>query len=278
MPEIGPTLRETRMRQGLEISDIEASTKIRAKYLRAIENEEWDLLPGPTFVKSFLRTYAEALDLDSRLLLEEYKSRYERFDEHETRPATTSRGTSHSSSGRERRPPPRRAHPGRWILLACAAMVVVIVFFLLGSGDDTPDRKGVTSPVTETTTKTAKTETAKTDAKTDTAAGKPAKTTAEKDAKPTAGKTVKLRIVPTGEVYACLFAGSKRLIAGQTLTEGAPSDSYKSKRFVVVLGNGNATLDVDGKTLKVPQSDQPIGYEVTSAGRTRIAAGELPTC
>ena len=43
MPEIGATLRETRMRQGLEISDIEASTKIRAKYLRAIENEEWDL-------------------------------------------------------------------------------------------------------------------------------------------------------------------------------------------------------------------------------------------
>jgi len=273
MPEIGPTLRETRMRQGLEISDIEASTKIRAKYLRAIENEEWDLLPGPTFVKSFLRTYAEALDLDSRLLLEEYKSRYERFDEHDARPSTTSRGTSHSSSGRERRPPPRRAHPGRWILLACAAMVVVIVFFLLGSGDDTPDRKGVTSAVTETTAKTTQT-TAK--AKT-TAAEKP-RTTAEKDAKPAAGKTVKLRIVPTGEVYACLFAGSKRLIAGQTLTEGTPSDSYKSKRFVVVLGNGNATLDVDGKTLKVPQSDQPIGYEVTSAGRTRIAAGELPTC
>ena len=59
------------MRQRIDISEIEAQTKIRAKYLRALENEEWDLLPGPTFVKSFLRTYAEALGLDARLLLEE---------------------------------------------------------------------------------------------------------------------------------------------------------------------------------------------------------------
>ena len=42
------------------------TTKIRAKYLRALENEEWGLLPGPTFVKSFLRTYAEALGLDGK--------------------------------------------------------------------------------------------------------------------------------------------------------------------------------------------------------------------
>src|SRR5438874_11462430 len=86
MPEIGATLREARMRQRLDISDIEARTKIRAKYLRALENEEWDLLPGPTFVKSFLRTYAESLGLDSRLVLEEYKLRHERLADHEMLP------------------------------------------------------------------------------------------------------------------------------------------------------------------------------------------------
>ena len=74
MPEIGAALREARMRQRIDISEIEAQTKIRAKYLRALENEEWDLLPGPTFVKSFLRTYAEALGLDARLLLEEVEA------------------------------------------------------------------------------------------------------------------------------------------------------------------------------------------------------------
>lgn len=265
MPEIGATLRETRMRQGLEISDIEASTKIRAKYLRAIENEEWDLLPGPTFVKSFLRTYAEALDLDSRLLLEEYKSRYERFDDQEVR--GPQRPTSHPSAGRERRPP-RRGHPGRWILLACAAMVVVILLFLLGSGDDAPTRKGVTSTVTSSPTRT-------TDG--GGASAKTTRTTASSST-PGAGRTVRLKIVPTAEVYTCLFAGKKRLITGQTLTPSSPSSTYRSKRFIVVLGNGDATLRINGKTVTVPQSDQPIGYAVTSAGRTRIAVADLPTC
>ena len=38
------------MRARIDISELEAETKIRAKYLRALENEEWDLLPGRTYV------------------------------------------------------------------------------------------------------------------------------------------------------------------------------------------------------------------------------------
>ena len=68
MPTIGETLREARMRQRLDIADVERQTKIRAKYLRALENEEFSMLPGPTFVKTFLRTYAELLGLDPHAL------------------------------------------------------------------------------------------------------------------------------------------------------------------------------------------------------------------
>src|ERR687890_1111516 len=78
MPGIGDQLRETRMRARIDITEVEAATKIRAKYLRALENEEWDLLPGPTFVKTFLRTYSGYLGLDPKLLVEEYKQRFER--------------------------------------------------------------------------------------------------------------------------------------------------------------------------------------------------------
>src|SRR3954447_9418352 len=81
MPEIGSTLREARMRERIDVSEIEAQTKIRAKYLRALENEEWSLLPGPTFVKSFLRTYATALGLDGKALVEEYRLHHERPSE-----------------------------------------------------------------------------------------------------------------------------------------------------------------------------------------------------
>ena len=66
------------MRDRIDISEVEAQTKIRAKYLRAIENEEWDLLPGPVYAKSFLRTYGDYLGVDSRMLLDEFKRRYER--------------------------------------------------------------------------------------------------------------------------------------------------------------------------------------------------------
>src|SRR4051812_10698600 len=99
MLDIGAQLRETRMRRRIDISEVEAATKIRAKYLRALENEEWSLLPGPTFVKTFLRTYAEYLDLDARSLVEEYRQRYER-------PATTE--LTPFGPGMGGRPPPRR--------------------------------------------------------------------------------------------------------------------------------------------------------------------------
>ena len=76
MAEIGSLLRETRMRERIDITTVESATKIRAKYLRALENEEWDQLPGPTFVRTFLRTYADYLGLDSKMLVEDYKQRF----------------------------------------------------------------------------------------------------------------------------------------------------------------------------------------------------------
>jgi cytoskeleton protein RodZ len=106
MPAIGATLREARMRARIDISEIESETKIRAKYLRALENEEWDLLPGPTYVKSFLRTYADALGLDSRLLVEEYKLRHERLTDVELQPIAppgrTSWARARRTTGRRR--------------------------------------------------------------------------------------------------------------------------------------------------------------------------------
>ena len=116
MADIGATLREARMRQRIDISEIESETKIRAKYLRALENEEWDLLPGPTYVKSFLRTYAEALGLDGKLLIEEYKLRHERLSDVEMQPIRP--------PGAAREPRRRRRGPGAgrgW-----AVLVVVV--------------------------------------------------------------------------------------------------------------------------------------------------------
>src|SRR5436305_6711593 len=127
MPEIGATLREARMRARIDVSEIEAQTKIRAKYLRALENEEWSLLPGPTFVKSFLRTYAQALGLDGKALVEEYRLSHERPSEAALEPIVSSpqRSRGRASGGR----PP--SGPSRGYIAAVGAIVVVIVLLVV---------------------------------------------------------------------------------------------------------------------------------------------------
>jgi hypothetical protein len=74
--EIGNSLREARARRGVDFAQAELATKIRGKYLRALEEEQFSLLPAQTYVKGFLRTYAEYLGLDGQLYVDEFNSRY----------------------------------------------------------------------------------------------------------------------------------------------------------------------------------------------------------
>jgi cytoskeleton protein RodZ len=76
MFEIGSTLRQARERRNIGLDQVEAETKIRPRYLRALEEEDFDILPGPTFIRGFLRTYAAYLGLDGQLFVDEYNSRY----------------------------------------------------------------------------------------------------------------------------------------------------------------------------------------------------------
>src|SRR2546430_1999565 len=76
MFEIGSSLRAARMRQELELSQAEHDTRIRAKYLRALEDERFDVLPGPAYTKGFLRTYADYLGLDAQPFVDEYNTRF----------------------------------------------------------------------------------------------------------------------------------------------------------------------------------------------------------
>lgn len=74
--EIGNSLREARLRGHIDFSDAEHGTKIRGKYLRALEDERFELLPSHTYIKGFLRSYAEYLGLDGQLYVDEYSSRF----------------------------------------------------------------------------------------------------------------------------------------------------------------------------------------------------------
>jgi cytoskeleton protein RodZ len=274
MPEIGATLREARMRARIDISEIESETKIRAKYLRALENEEWDLLPGPTYVKSFLRTYAEALDLDAKLILEEYKARHERPSAQDMMPITPagrSGGRGGSRRGRSREPR-RRLGPGPIIIVMVLALLVVL--FALGkfSRDNKGDNSSANGPVIVTTS-TATTATTTTSA----AERKRVREAAAR--KKAAARVVTLQVIPTAPVFVCLEqAGGRRPINGIELAPSTSVQSYRSSRFRLTLGNSSARLRVDGRLVTVPPSSNGIGYEITKNKRKRLSPSQRPTC
>ncbi len=81
MFDIGSSLREARVRQDLDFPELEERTKIRPKYLRALEDERFDILPAPTYIRGFLRSYADALGLDGQPFVDEYNTRFAVGDE-----------------------------------------------------------------------------------------------------------------------------------------------------------------------------------------------------
>ena len=76
MFEIGTSLREARLRKGMTLATASEATKIRGRHLQALEDEQFDVLPGQTYVRGFLKTYADFLGLDGQLYVDEYSSRF----------------------------------------------------------------------------------------------------------------------------------------------------------------------------------------------------------
>ncbi|MGI8556709.1 MAG: helix-turn-helix domain-containing protein [Solirubrobacteraceae bacterium] len=251
--EIGAMLREARMRAQLDVADVEARTKIRAKYLRALESEEWHLVPGPTYVKSFLRTYADMLALDSKLLVEEFKLRHERPSEIDLQPIR-----SNTSAGRSARRPPGPPRIPPWGIAAGVVALLVVILAVLGSGGGggntpTPTPSSHVVPLTPPVTLPRRTVPIPT--------------------------RVEVRITPTAPVYVCLIGDGRKVINGQILAPGVRAAAgHRAKRFLLTLGNGSVKLRAGGKNIAVPQSSNGIGYEITPKGHKVLALGKRPTC
>jgi len=246
MPSIGETLREARMRQRLDIADVEDRTKIRAKYLRALENEEFGMLPGPTFVKTFLRTYAEALGLDPQLLVEDYRATYESGDEIEQ-----AQSLGPPSVSRARRSGPRLG-PGTALLLVLVGVVALLVAIGLaaGTGDDGGDDAG--TPQTNTTPQNAGQQ-------------------KRKNARP---RRVVLRITPLTPTYVCVDHGAGSRVVYEDTLSG--SQVFRGKRVRINLGKTDVRLRMNGKLVPVDRGPNPVGYLFTPRGSRPLAFGQRP--
>ena len=142
MFEIGNSLREARMRQALDHNQVELATKIRAKYIRALEEEQFEVLPVGTYIKGFLRSYAEFLGLDGQLYVDEYNSRYV-VDAYDDMPQRRARARNDHAVER------------RVVVLTLTGIAIatalVIVAWKFGGGDTT---SGTPSALTSTKTQT----------------------------------------------------------------------------------------------------------------------------
>ncbi len=257
MADIGAQLREARMRQRIDITDMEVETKIRAKYLRALENEEWDALPGPTYVKSFLRTYADALELDGRRVVEEYKVRH-------ARPADGDLHPIRPPSARDRRRRESRRGVPRGLLVAVVLAGIVAALYALGRSGDGEDRAQPVATVPGTTT-------------TERRGPRERSPRRRTRSTPAARRTVSLRVVPTGSVNVCLVdARGRVLIRDATITE--PSRLFKSRAFRIVVGNNLVRLRVNGQDRTVPESSVAIARRISRAGVRPLPAGDRPSC
>jgi len=253
---VGRILREARIERGLDLADVAAVTKVREGYLRAIEAEEWDRLPGETYARGFIRAYASHLGLDGEELAErQRRSRGARLPAEEVprvepQPITLATGRRRGTS---RAPRLALAAVG-----AAAAGALVVLLILWGGG-------GSGSPTLVGTGRQA-------------GAGAPS---AAAGGQPTApaqpGHTVSL--TATAEVWVCLLGARGRpLIDGEVLGPGASEGPYRSGNFTLSLGNGEVTMKVDGEQASIPATPSPVGYSIEGGTMRRLSESERPTC
>ncbi len=116
MAQIGELLARIRNKKNLSLRDVEQATKIRVKYLQALEAEDYDQIPGQVYVIGFLRTYCRFLGLDADIIVNEYKEQT-RLMARAEKPETVSR-------------PVKEIHRQRYGLIT---LVIVLGIVIVGS-------------------------------------------------------------------------------------------------------------------------------------------------
>jgi cytoskeleton protein RodZ len=251
---IGELLRKERNARGLTLVEISDATKIRVRYLRALETEDWDVMPAPAYSRGFLRTYATFLGLDADAIVEEYRRSVElaapepRPSEHPTPlPPAGGRG--------------RRLGPGAIALAALVAILVIIYLvgvFGGGNGGKHPNRAATASRHRH----------------------RPHHHRHRQSSTPPATPSqASVELRPTAAVWVCLVDESgKPLVDGEVLNPGDSRGPFRAAAFELNLGNGAVEIRADGDQLSVPDSPNPIGFRITPSGATPLDTGSRPTC
>ena len=249
--EIGSTLRDARNRRKIDLSEVEATTKIRVRFLRAMENEEWDVLPGDIYTRAFIKTYASFLGLDGERLAESFRGEGGAPD----------RAPSRVEPALSARRQPTRSRAGSRILavVVVAALIGAVLAIALASGggglQPSQQELGLRAPRGRAMPR------------------RPLRQRRRRPASRSASKP------PMKSGSASSTPPRKPVIKGQILAAGETEGPFHSDEFSVAFGNGSVAMEIDGRPADLPESSSPIGFAVDGKGRlTELQEGERPDC
>ena len=261
-PQVGQALREARTERGIELSEVERVTKIRVKFLRAMEEDRWDDLPAPAYARGFLSTYARFLGLDDEALVDQYRETAEPAGEAEPIPyQVLQRGAS------SRKRPIWHHRQGRMagraksvaILVAglvAAALLGLVIVGLLGDTDGADNGSNAAEERERTAADSA---------------------TDEESTALASEVSVELR--GTATVWVCLVDDQDRAqVNGETLTANEVKGPFEGPAFEVTFGNGSVEMTVDGEPAEIPPVAEPLGYRITPSGVRELEPSSAPTC
>lgn len=263
---IGESLRAARQERGLELEEVEARLKIRRRYLEALESEDWDRLPAPSYARGFLRTYAGYLGLDGKRMaakLGEGPREPEMIATPERRPrAGPVDPTPIRALGRRSRMPQPSARAG-WVGLT-AVLGLIAVFAAIGllSSESDPERDPTAGAGQQPRAERQREQ------------REPPEP--ERDPVPRRAEVV---ITATADVWACVVdERGEPLIDGVTLAADGGDEKLRAERLDMNFGNGALTLEVNGEPVEVGPAANPIGYRATPDGVRELDPARRPTC
>ena len=281
---IGDTLSGARKRRRVDLEQVHAATGIRVRYLRAIEEEDWEALPEDFYARSFIRKYAQFVGVDPGPLVEEFRRQQGTTGRGEAPTSPFARTHSRKADALRR----RRARQGVYVWLGVGALAVAVVLavVLLTSGGGEGGSSGSQNASASGGAKGANG--GKGGAKQASGGGKGGAGSQGKGgggAKGAAGgghsaEGVALAIEPTAEVWACVLdAEGKPLVDGQTLAAGETAGPFHASSYTAAFGNGSVTVEVDGKHVATPSTPSPMGFRVDKGGKLHdLPEGERPSC
>jgi cytoskeletal protein RodZ len=235
MAEIGNILREARIQMGLSLKDVSEITKIRTKYLEALEEDAYHQIPGPTFVKAYLRSYASLLRLDPDAVVEEYRNTFERRrgDPTDTYDLTLEQVRTRSARKKSRKFT-RRGRQG-YALIGVVVILVVILLAWFGSNRGQPEARLGAESVGGSASSTATTQPAPSTTDT-TEVG--ATTTSSTEAVFT-GSDVWLRVKATADCFLIVRDDNQEgeLLYRDTMTADEEFGHTRSKRYWLLIGS-----------------------------------------